>query len=119
LAADLLRAILNYACSNKEKIVTNALRALGFYLSGIEISFLTTKVVPFVNSTKDCLYKFHKKLKTSSGQFCLDQSVACVLLGNLNDKSPKVSWNACIVIAKILGNETVKASKVRGFIDIL
>lgn len=67
MAADLLRVILNYACSNKEKIVTNALRALGFYLGGIEIAYLTSKVVPFINSTKDCLFKFAKKLKTEKG----------------------------------------------------
>jgi len=118
LAADLLRAILNYACSNKEKVVTNALRALGFYLGGIDLSFLTTKVIPFINSTKDCLFKFNKKHKLTNGLFALQEFIKNVLLKNLSDKSPKVSWNSCIVIAKILENPSL-GNKYFDFISIL
>jgi hypothetical protein len=41
---------LNYAVSLKEKVVTNALRAMGFLFSDLDFDFLIEEVVPYINS---------------------------------------------------------------------
>ena len=45
----MLRATFNYCCSSKEKVVSNALRALGYFLGEIDMGFLSEKVIPFIN----------------------------------------------------------------------
>ena len=97
--ADLLRAIFNYTLSVKEKVVTNALRALGFLFSDLDFDFLIDEVVPYMNER--VLNLMDRKLKPS-GAFSLERAIQIGLIDHLDNKSPKITWNACIAIGKIL-----------------
>jgi hypothetical protein len=46
----LVKAILNYACSLKEKVNAGALRALGFLMADIDIDFLKHDILDAVNA---------------------------------------------------------------------
>jgi hypothetical protein len=73
LAADLLRAIFNYACGVKEKVVTNALRAMGFLFSDLDFDFLIEKVVPYINA--NILQHLDPRLKQPDGTFVLEKAI--------------------------------------------
>jgi hypothetical protein len=92
--------MFNYACGIKEKVITNALRAMGFLFSDLDFDFLIDKVVPYINA--NILQHLDPKLKQQDGSFKLEKAIQESLVVHLDSKSPKITWNACIVISKIL-----------------
>lgn len=69
--------ILVFAKSDKLKVAANALRALSFFLADVDLRLLDEN---------------------------LPMQIKDILHMQLANKSPKVSWNACIVIAKTIKN---------------
>ena len=68
-----MRAIFNYACSAKEKVVTNALRAMGFLFSDLDFDFLIDQVVPYINA--NILQHMDPRLKQQNGSFTLEKAI--------------------------------------------
>lgn len=81
----LLQAILTFAKSDRLKTAANALRALGFFLAEADL------VLVF----------------DTSDQSDEARQIRQIVQNQLAHKSPKVSWNACIVIAKTIKNESL------------
>ena len=71
--------ILGFARSDKLKVAANALRALSFFLAEADLRLLDDGGLP--------------------------AQIREIVLMQLANKSPKVSWNACIVIAKTIKNK--------------
>lgn len=71
--------ILGFARSDKLKVAANALRALSFFLAAADLRLLDDDGLP--------------------------AQIREIVHIQLANKSPKVSWNACIVIAKTIKNE--------------
>lgn len=69
---------MTFARSERFKVAANALRSLGYFLEQVDIPSI-----------------FDEE-STMSGQ------IRQVVYSSLHNKSPKVSWNACIVIGKTI-----------------
>ena len=104
----MLRASLNYCCSSKEKVVANALRALGYFLGEIDLGFFSEKVIPFINAQQlqgnQSSKNWDPRLLTVHGKLCMVAAFRTVLIMQLSNKSPKITWNAAIAISKVLTN---------------
>ena len=83
----LLNIILAYAKSERFRVSAAALRALGYFLSQIDIPTVLSEA-------------------TLPGQ------VRQVVHKSMHHKNPKVSWNACVVIGKTIKNESLARSSV-------
>mmetsp|Transcript_22758 Transcript_22758/g.30363 ORF Transcript_22758/g.30363 Transcript_22758/m.30363 type:complete len:89 (+) Transcript_22758:1229-1495(+) len=78
----LLEVVLTFASSEKLKVSANALRALAFFLGGTKL-----------NSVADASAFLPR--------------VRQIVHAQLSNRSAKVCWNACIVVAKTIKNETL------------
>ena len=83
--------ILAFSQSEKLKVSANGLRALGFLLA--------TANLPEVLDDKG-------KTENLAGKIRL------TIHSSLRNKSPKVSWNACIVVAKTIANESLELCSI-------
>lgn len=90
----------------KEKVSSSAIRALGFLLADIDIDFLCSDVFGPINRAerKDIplLSDFNKSPLDEENKLNYCHSIQKVLIKALNNKSSKVTWNACVAIAKAL-----------------
>lgn len=60
LIQETLRTSINYAYSNKEKVIANAIRALGYLLANCNIKFLKDEVLPTINKSQVFLNKVNQ-----------------------------------------------------------
>lgn len=74
--------MLSFASSDRFKVAANALRAIGFFFAQVHI--------PAALDSAEAAGK-----------------VRTVVFNALKHKSPKVSWNACIVIGKVIKNQSL------------
>mmetsp|Transcript_24234 Transcript_24234/g.18437 ORF Transcript_24234/g.18437 Transcript_24234/m.18437 type:complete len:260 (-) Transcript_24234:457-1236(-) len=105
LMQEVLRTAVNYAFNSKEKVIANALRALGYLLASIHYPSFAQHTLPTINSSQLYLSKLHPKALKES-ELTLS-TIFQLVLGQLNNKNPKISWNACVALGKILTNPSI------------
>lgn len=105
LAQEILIISIQYALSNKEKVASNGLRSLGYYLSNINMVHLKTKLITQINKSQQMLHRI--PLQTLSVD-----SLIGIILDNLDSKFPKLAWNSCVALANILDNPSLQGDEV-------
>lgn len=83
----LLKAIIEFAKSDKLKVAANGLRALAFFLSLVNF----------------------EKFRPSNEIYCKTQ-IQQTVQNQMRNKSAKVCWNACIVVGKTIKNTSLASS---------
>lgn len=95
--------------SNKEKVASNGLRSLGYYLQFIDIKKLQTKTLPSIKKSHQQM----NRLSNSLGPRSLSMDTLILIIQeNLDNKSPKIAWNSCVALANILNNPTLTGEEI-------
>ena len=127
LTSKLLWISFMYAESTKEKIISNSIRALGYILSRCSEStlheiFEIIQTDEIVIQSLESMWKAQgiKNMKNSM----TIESVIEILLGRIQDSSPKISWNAWVSLGNILEQSHIRRFDVgilfsKKWIDLL
>ena len=103
LIQEILRASLNYASTNKEKVIANSLRALGYLLSNTDFNLLEKEILPQLNKSSIFLGKINPAIFYHSDKKVLSIDIIFrIISDSILDKSPKISWNACVTLGNII-----------------
>jgi len=94
--------------SYKEKVASNGLRALGYYLNKAEFPILREKILSKINMSQQQLHRIQSLIKVP---VTVDE-LATIILSNLDNKSPKIAWNACVALANILDNPFLTGEEI-------
>eukprot|EP00347_Sterkiella_histriomuscorum_P021491 403333793 len=109
LDENILREVLissvNYSLSTKEKVSSNGIRALGYFLKNIDEQVISQRILLEIN--KSMQLKQRIALSQKQGQNPIDiEAILIVIIQNLDNKSPKISWNSSVALSNLLDNET-------------
>ena len=85
----LYRVIMTYAVSTRDKVTANAIRTLGYFLSQVELAH------------------FQQELEKDNQASSFTSAINKALMAGLRNKSPKVAWNSCIAISKVIRNPSL------------
>ena len=86
----LYRVIMTYAVSTRDKVSANAIRTLGYFLSQVDLAH------------------FQQELEKDNQASNFTSAINKALMASLRNKSPKVTWNSCIAISKVIRNPTLQ-----------
>ena len=109
LAQESLIISVNYSLSSKEKVSSNGLRSLGYFLQQVDVKVLEQKTLATLRKSSQQLHRLSSAL--GPRPLTLD-TLILIIQESLESKSPKIAWNSCVALANILDNKTLTGSEV-------
>ena len=112
LTAKLLSVSLKYSHSNKEKIISNSTRALGYVLSRWN-ELTLSRVLEKINGSQELYLEALLDHKDFNKSLPKDTMVTVdfilqLLLDKVNNTSPKISWNAWVSLGHLIEVEHIR-----------
>jgi hypothetical protein len=98
--------------------VSNAIRSLGYLVLNVNYELLKKVLEENLNhmafSSSGGIYKLHQEFlqKCNEKIGITTGDVLKLIIENIENKSPKISWNACVSLGNILRNKSISREEV-------